>query len=90
MLQEYKKPFMMYEDDVWVDEAKAVLCSPLGRKKISESLQEMFEEHKDVLTLLLTFLRRSGKTRHQKQSLIRTTVEEFKIWQSKRKEHHSK
>ena len=75
---------MMYEDDVWVDEAKAVLSSPDGGKKISECLREMFDEHKDVFTLLLTFLQRSGKNRHQKQSLVRRVVDEFKRWLGQR------
>lgn len=83
MLQEYKKPFMMYDDDVWVDEAKAVLSSLGGARRIRESLHEMFDEHKDVLSLLLAFLRRSGKSRHQKQSLVRRAIEEFKRWRSK-------
>ena len=74
---------MMYEDDVWVDEAKAVLSSPEGSKKIIECLHEMFDEHKDVFTLLLTFLQRSGKNRHQKQSLVRRAVDEFKRWLGK-------
>ena len=74
---------MMYEDDVWVDEAKAVLTSSEGGKKISECLHEMFDEHKDVFTLLLTFLQRSGKNRHQKQSLVRRAVDEFKHWLGK-------
>lgn len=74
---------MMYEDDVWVDEAKAVLSLPDGGKKISECLCEMFDEHNDVFSLLLTFLQRSGKNRHQKQSLVRRTVDEFKNWFSK-------
>ena len=77
---------MMYEDDVWVDEAKAILAAPGGGGKIRESLREMFEEHKDVLTLLLAFLTRSGKNRHQKQSLVRRTVEEFKLWKGKWKD----
>ena len=83
ILQEYKKPFMMYEDDVWVDEAKAVLSSPDGGKKIAECLHEMFNEHKDVFTLVLTFLQRSGKNRHQKHSLVRRVVDEFKHWLDK-------
>ena len=74
---------MMYEDDVWVDEAKAVLSSPEGGKKIAECLHEMFDEHKDAFTLLLAFLQRSGKNRHQKQSLVRRAVDEFKRWLSK-------
>ena len=81
---------MMYEDDVWVDEAKAILSSPGGKTKINKNLQEMFEEHKDALTLLLSFLQRSGKCRHQKQSLVRTAVEEFKTWQRKSKKSHPK
>ena len=71
---------MMYEDDVWVDEAKAVLGSPGGGQKIGDCLREMFEEHKDVFSLMLCFLQRSGKNRHQKQSLVRRVVEEFKRW----------
>ena len=74
---------MMYEDDVWVDEAKAVLASQGGGKKIVECLHEMFDEHKDVFTLLLTFLQRAGKNRHQKQSLLRRAVDEFRRWLSK-------
>ena len=81
MVLEYKKPFMMYEDDVWIDEAKAILALPGGERKISEALQEMFDEHKDIFTLLLAFLQRSGKNRHQKQSLLRRALEEFKLWQ---------
>ena len=74
---------MMYEDDVWVDEAKDVLASPGGGQKIGECLREMFEEHQDVFSLLLCFLQRSGKNRHQKQSLVRRVVGEFKQWRLK-------
>ena len=74
---------MMYEDDVWVDEARAVLSAPDGGGKISPCLHEMFDEHKDVFTLLLAFLQRSGKNRHQKQSLVRKAVDEFKRWLGK-------
>ena len=90
VLPEYKKPFMAYDDDIWVDEAKSILSSHGGKAKIGKSLQEMFEEHKDALMLLLAFLNRSGKNRHQKQSLVRTAVEEFKNWQRKCKKSHPK
>ena len=72
----------MYEDDVWVDEAKAVFSR--HKKENSDELQrllrEMFSLHTDVYSLMLTFARRAGKTRHPPNSLPRIALATFQQW----------
>ena len=77
-----KKLYMFYDDDTWVDETKAVFSAnmKLNSKQITEFFVEMFEAHENTYTLLLAFLRRTGKTRHQKQSVTRRVLEEFQQW----------
>lgn len=82
------KSYMYYDDDVWVDEAKAVFAANKKddpEAKLRPLLLEMFEAHHDVFTLILAFLRRSGKIRQPKLSLPRIVVTEFKKWLRERR-----
>ena len=77
------KSYMYYDDDVWVDEAKAVFAANKKdnpEAKLRPLLLEMFGAHQDVFSLILTFLRRSGKIRQPKLSLPRIVVIEFQKW----------
>ena len=77
------KSYMYYDDDVWVDEAKAMFSACKKEQpeiKLRPLLWEMFEAHHDVFCLILAFLRRSGKIRQPKLSLPRIVVTEFQEW----------
>ena len=86
-------PYAMFEDEVWVDEAKAVLSRHKKKKKttapaavavedreVRELLREMFRIHTDVYSLMLAFVRQAGKTRHPPRSLPRIALATFKRW----------
>ena len=75
-------PYAMYEDDVWVDEAKAVFAKHKkeNSRELQQLLYEMFSIHTDVYSLLLAFVKRAGKTRHQPKSLPRITFAVFQKW----------
>ena len=82
------KSYMLYDDDVWVDEAKAVFAANKKNNpeaKLRPLLLEMFGAHQDVLSLILAFLRRSGKIRQPKLSLPRIVVIEFQKWLREKK-----
>lgn len=75
-------PYAMYEDDVWVDEAKAIFSKHKNEdsEELKQLLREMFALHSDVYSLLLAFVRRAGKTRHPPKSLPRLTLAVFQQW----------
>ena len=82
------KSYMYYDDDVWVDEAKAVFAANKKdnpEAKLRPLLLEMFGAHQDVFSLILAFLRRSGKIRQPKLSLPRIVVIEFQKWLREKK-----
>ena len=80
-------PYAMYEDDIWVDEAKAIFAKHKeDTKKLEELLTEMFSIHTDVYSLLLAFVRRAGKTRHPPKSVSRITLATFQKWLRRVKE----
>ena len=73
---------MDYEDEVWVDEARGTFstyntCDP---SKITDLLEEMFDAHDDVYSLVIAFLKQTGRTRMQKKSLPRILLTEFQLW----------
>lgn len=76
------KPYMSYDDDAWVDEAKGTFNTykTSDPTKVTELLREMFNAHKDVYSLLLAFLNRTGRVRMQKKSLPRVVLTEFQAW----------
>ena len=79
-------PYAMYEDEVWVDEAKAVFAEHKKErsKELEELLTQMFSIHTDVYSLLVAFVRRAGKTRHRPTSLPRITLAFFQKWLKER------
>ena len=78
--------YVMYEDDVWVDEAKAVFGKQKkdDSKELQELLTEMFSLHTDVYSLILAFVKRAGKTRQLLKSLPRIALASFKRWLKER------
>ena len=89
--------YAMYEDDVWVDEVKAVFAKHKkdDSKELRELLAEMFSIHTDVYALILAFVRRAGRTRHPPKSPARLALAQFKRWLKERemgqgKENQSK
>ncbi len=74
--------YLYFDNDVWVDEAKAVFAASKKQKseKLSSLLHGMFSSHHDVYSLLLAFLKRSGRNRQPKQSLPRIALLEFQVW----------
>lgn len=74
--------YFYFDNDVWVDKAKAVFAANKRQnsEKLRSLLHEMFTSHHDVYSLLLAFLRRSGKNRQPKQSLPRIVLVEFQSW----------
>lgn len=76
---------MDYEDEVWVDEARGTFNTykTSDMSKVTELLKEMFDAHDDVYSLLVVFLKCTGKTRMQKKSLPRILLTEFQSWLSR-------
>ena len=85
-------PYAMYEDDVWVDEAKAVFAKHKKErsKELEDLLTEMFCLRTDVYSLLLTFVKRAGKTRQPPKSLPRIALATFRKWLTEREKRESK
>ena len=75
-------PYAMYEDDIWVDEAKAIFAKHKkeNSKELQELLSEMFSLHTDVYSLLLAFVKRAGKTRQPPKSVPRIALAAFQKW----------
>ena len=82
----------MYEDDIWVDEAKAIFAK--HKKESSKELQELFSEmfslHTDVYSLLLAFVKRAGKSRQTPKTLPRIALAAFQKWLREGEEREKK
>ena len=81
------KSLIYFDDDNWVDEAKAVFVEKKKQnsEKLQSLLREMFDAHHDVFSLVIAFLRRTGKCQQAKQSLPRVAMDEFKRWLKEKK-----
>lgn len=79
----------MYEDDVWVDEAKAVFAKHKKEEspELQQLLTEMFSIHSDAYSLMVTFVRRAGKSRQPPKSLPRIALTSFKKWVKETERH---
>lgn len=77
-----RKLYMDYEDDVWVDEARGTFNTykTSDLSKVTELLEEMFNAHDDVYSLVIAFLKQTGRVRMQKKSLPRILLTEFQSW----------
>ena len=72
-----------------MDEAKAVFAKHKKEKspELQKLLSEMFSIHSDVYSLMATFVRRAGKSRHPPKSLPRIALASFKKWVRETERH---
>ena len=81
-----------FDNTVYVEEAKSVLGagSQENVRELLQTLEGMFEEHRDPHGLVISFVKRAGKTRPNKLTLPRIALREFKKWLKEKNKNKKK